>query len=116
MNIGDSDRQHRIPSSDPGNKPCNHSKCKCCNNILTNTKFESTHYGTNYKIKNNFDCKSKWIVYCIECKICHQQYIGSSVQELHDRMSGHRTTIKNNKGGCKTVEHFNGICYDQSHQ
>ena len=96
----------------PGNFKCNGGHgCMCCDEIWDDKKsFTSAQYGTEYKICSHYDCQSKHTVYCMQCDICGEQYIGSSEQELRTRLNEHRSSIKNNKDGCGTATHMNDVC------
>ena len=68
--------------------PCNvHSNCKCCGLIRKNDIHEingrrvSGAPGT---------CKTKNVIYHVECKLCWKPYIGRTVQQTCKRMNGHR--------------------------
>eukprot|EP01083_Nonionella_stella_P103580 295876_1 len=78
------------------------------NRLQSNIRIQSLQ--DKIQIKHRYDCKSRWCVYCIECTHCGSQYVGSTIQEVHNRMNGHRHTITHNDGGCKVVEHFNDTC------
>eukprot|EP01083_Nonionella_stella_P297454 1010095_1 len=111
----DGERPRRVSSDEPGNHKCHGSGCKSCMETVDGIdSFTSHNYGTKYKIKKHFDCKSKWVVYCVQCKKCKQQYVGSTIQKAHERMNGHRNGICQNKGGCRTAAHFNDECKDDN--
>ena len=73
--------------------------------------FKSTYYGTEYKVNVQYNCKSTGIVYCMECKHCGAQYIGSTICECRKRLNQHRSQIaRNSSEGCRVVPHLNGEC------
>ena len=65
--------------------------------------------GTNYKmdIKDQVNCQTENIVYCIECQKCSVQYIGETQRSLQDRIAEHRGYIMNQHRTKATGEHFN---------
>ena len=57
----------------------------------------------------NLNCKSKNLIYLIECK-CTKQYIGGTKRQLHERCGEHRRSIRNNHQLIKPTPvstHFN---------
>ena len=54
---------------------------------VTGKHFIFSHGGT-------FNCKSKNIIYLIECE-CGKKYIGRTIQECHERLNGHQSSAKN---------------------
>lgn len=49
-----------------------------------------------HKITDNISCHSKNLIYQIECKKWHCQYIGETKRHLDERLREHRTSIHNN--------------------
>ena len=47
------------------------------------------------KITDTISCKSKNLIYLIECKKCHHQYIGDTKRQLSGRFGEHRRSILN---------------------
>ena len=47
------------------------------------------------KINHKLDCKSDWIVYLATCACCGAQYVGSTIQELHNRCNTRRNKMIN---------------------
>ena len=67
------------------------------------------HFTTNEarKISDSISCHSKNLVYLIECKRCHLQYIGETKRQLFGE---HRRSILNHQQLSKTTPvslHFN---------
>lgn len=74
----------------------------CQNNFhstVTNTSFLFHH-------KESFSCKSKNIIYLITCSTCSVQYVGLTQQHLHERVNGHRASVKSGKN-LYIYQHFN---------
>ena len=68
--------------------PCNnHANCKCCALI---SKAPITELN-GYPIRSApGTCKTKNIIYLVECKLCTKPYVGRTIQILGKRMGGHR--------------------------
>ena len=73
-------------------------RCLCCNALDCNSVFKSHITGRQFIFskEGNFDCKSKNIIYLITCAECGIQYVGLTVQALHIRLNGHRSSAKRN--------------------
>ena len=97
--------EQRTPPPDVGCKKCN--KCRVVCPILEETKiFKSTNTGKVYKIKQNVNCTSDWVIYLSTCKKCRGQYVGKSKTSFKLRHSNHKMEIKNVKGGLG--QHYGG--------
>ena len=79
----------------------------------TNTSFFSTN--EERRIKDTLTCKSKNLIYLIECKKCATrnlpcQYIGETKRHLHERFGEHRRSVQNHQqlaSPTPVSEHFN---------
>ena len=61
-------------------------------------------------INDNLNCKSKNLIYLIECKKCTKRYIGETKRQLHERFGEHRRSIQNHHQLIKPTPvsaHFN---------
>ena len=45
--------------------------------------------------EGTFNCKTKFLIYLITCGDCGIQYVGQTVQFLHVRLNGHRSSSRN---------------------
>ena len=59
----------------------------------TNYTFFTTNEAR--KITDSISCQSKNLIYRIECKKCHLQYIGETKRQLNERLGEHRRSILN---------------------
>ena len=62
------------------------------------------------KITNSISCHSINLIYLIECKRCHLQYIGETKRQLCERFGEHRLSILNHQQLSTTTPvslHFN---------
>ena len=62
------------------------------NKFLVKSSSNQKQFHTPYAT-----CKTKLVVYLAECKQCDKQYVGRTVQQLGDRISGHRGWMNRNK-------------------
>ena len=77
-----------------------------CPKIKETNKVTSTNTKRTYKIRKNLNCRSSFVIYLGQCKLCRGQYVGKSKRELRERHSGHKQDIKNDKGGLG--HHYHG--------
>ena len=76
-----------------GSTPCGSRCCLTCKHITPGTVVHCTSNGNTFRIRATGNCKSRNVVYLIECKLCHLQYVGETQNALHIRMNGHRSEI-----------------------
>ena len=69
---------------------CGDKRCKICPLMITTDSVMIN--GKKLAIPKHLNCKSKEVVYLCICKKCIQNnaYFGQTVQEEHNRMTGHR--------------------------
>ena len=96
------------PIIDQFSKPCKHRFCPEC--ILINEDYFVLSNTTKFKfkIRENLDCNSSNLIYLIECKNCHIQYIGQTKRSLRCRMHEHRGNIVNDRATA-VAKHFNKV-------
>ena len=71
----------------------------CCKQITnTNNTFKSSVTGKEYKIFHNVNCKSTYLIYLMECKLCNKQYVGKSEWQLNRRINLHRNDVWRTEG------------------
>ena len=87
---------------------CGHKRCECCLRIEENSYFGRGEF--EYPIFGRLDCKSKNIIYIIECRKCHIQYVGETQRRLADRLHGHLSDIRLYKDR-PVANHFNDECW-----
>ena len=91
----------------PGNTPCGRSRCKTCPALMTTDIFTSHCTGKTYTLRTAATCKSKDVVYLIQCKRCGLQYVGETEQALNERLNSHRSDIKRKNIDKPVAAHFN---------
>ena len=86
-------------------------RCLTCSFLRegqTNYTFSTTNEAR--KIIDSRSCHSKNLIYLIECKRCHLQYIGETKRQLSERFREHRRSILNHQQLSTTTPvslHFN---------
>ena len=55
-------------------KPCNVKNSLCCNHLKSTDSFTSFATKNTYKIYHESNCKSKNVIYLLECTRCSKQY------------------------------------------
>ena len=75
-----------------------------------NSRTKNLFFKSALCINDNLNCKSKNLIYLIECKKCTKQYIGETKRQLHERFGEHRRSIQNHHQLTKPTPvsaHFN---------
>ena len=78
-------------------EPCGGKRppCQLCNNMKNTSTFKSKHSNEVCRIKKNFNCNSKMVVYLIECRVCGKQYNCSTVTKFCARANNYESTHRN---------------------
>lgn len=96
------------PEAALGFRPCQDARCLACRyhcKAMTKTVVSNVH-GESFNIQNSLSCKSSSIIYLITCRKCNMQYVGETNRKLAERLTDHRSNIKNLKATPIGV-HFN---------
>ncbi|KAM3936856.1 uncharacterized protein RB166_001665 [Leptodactylus fuscus] len=91
--------------SNPGCTYCGDLKCKSCLYIVSSNTFTSRAKKV-YRLKEDFCCKTKNVIYLITCKRCSLQYVGQTKNPVHRRFAAHLSTISR-KMDVSLSKHFN---------
>jgi hypothetical protein len=88
---------------------CGAPNCKLCRQIVKSDTVKSVNtdrtYNCIFPVNETINCKSTNLVYLIQCKNCHFQYVGQTVQSLNLRINQHRSSKLGQ--GCKLLtEHL----------
>ena len=75
-------------------QPCNIKKSLCCNHLKSTNSFTSCVTKTTYKIYHESNCKSRNVIYLLECTRCCKQYVGKSEWPFNFRLNNYRHRIK----------------------
>ena len=87
--------------------PCNSRRNNlCCKQVLPATTFRSAKTNKEFKIFHKLNCKSVNVIYLLECKLHHIQYIGKSETPFNIRLNNHRKDVKN-PNSIPACKHFN---------
>ena len=99
-----------IPTINPTNIPINYiSPCAIRSCFLhkylnKSLNIRSSVTGRSFRVRGKLTCNSKNIIYLMQCKKCHKQYIGQTRTCLRHRISQH---INNKHSSNSTVDqHF----------
>ena len=90
-----------------GNYQCQDKRCHTCKIIFEKNTFTSKINGRKHNVHYTFTCKTRNLVYLIQCKKCGLQYIGETENPLHVRISGHRSDINTRKTEKPVAAYFN---------
>ena len=82
-------------------------KCHACKILIEGKTFKSTNTIKAYKIRQQINCQSPFIIYLGTCQKCSGKYVGKSTQPFTRRHSGHKQEIKNKIGGLG--QHYGGV-------
>ena len=76
---------------------CKARGCRQCPLVLEDQKLVVN--GNTISIPRSLNCKSRNIIYLWICKLCgaKEVYFGRTIQECHDRTSGHRGSFTEDK-------------------
>ena len=91
----------------PGNTPCGRSRCKACSALMTTDTFTSHCTGKTYIPRTAATCKSRDVVYLIQCRRCGLQYVGETEQALNERLNSHGSDINRKSKDKPVAVHFN---------
>ena len=79
-------------------EPCNTSKPSlCCKQVIDTSTFQSYQTQQLYTIFHKLNCKSKFIIYLMECALCKIQYVGKAETAFNIRLNNHRKDVNNPK-------------------
>ncbi|XP_069476431.1 uncharacterized protein [Ambystoma mexicanum] len=83
-------------------------KCGCCTMCKhahgPTIKFTDS-FGISTMIKENINCKSKFVIYAIIC-ICNKIYVGSTIRELRIRIREHLSSIRSQDSSLPLAVHW----------
>ena len=57
----------------------------CCQQVLKTNIFTSCRTGDMFNIFHQLKCKSSYLIYLLQCRICQQQCVGKSETSLNIR-------------------------------
>lgn len=71
--------------------PCRKPRCKVCPYMCTSQQVTSTASNFRLKIKGDFDCDTKNVIYMLECTVCKKRYIGQTEGPFRLRFNNHKS-------------------------
>ena len=77
----------------------------CCKQVVHKQYFKSIVTRKTYHIFHDLNCKSKLLIYLVECRIYRIQYIGKSETEFNIRLNNHRKDV-NRQNAPQADQHF----------
>ena len=79
-------------------EPCNTSNPSlCCKQVIDTSTFRSYQTQQLYTIIHKLNCKSKFIIYLMECASCRVQYDGKAETAFNIRLNNDRKDVNNPK-------------------
>ena len=92
-----------------GNERCGQPRCKVCTHIKTGVTFHSSTTNQEFRVKATADCRTKNVVYLIQCAQCSIQYIGETENALRVRLTLHQSDINHLRLDRPVAHHFNQL-------
>ena len=62
----------------------------CCKQVVHTTTLRSNQTNRIFQIYHNLSCKSKYVIYLLECTKCKIKYVGKAKTEFTIRLNNHR--------------------------
>ena len=79
--------------------------CILCKQMRAEKTVTNTNTGTSVKTKPGATCKTKGVIYAINCKKCNYMYVGHTGDSMAERFSKHKYDIKNRPQQNELAEH-----------
>ena len=104
-------RKKYITSKKGWCSPCNSkSNNLCCKQIRNTNEFTSNVTKEKFKIHHRVNCKSRFIIYLLECILCRIQYVGKSEWPMNIRCNKHRNDVLREES-IVVCQHFKQISH-----
>ena len=87
-----------------GCSSCGGKRCQVCKHVCVTDTFCFSATGKQYKINFDFDCNSSNVVYLLECRVCHKQYVGSTVTPFRIRFNNYKLGDSRYRAGIQTPQ------------
>ena len=84
-------------------------RCKSCSHLSAGMTFDSARAGEKFCARVTANCRTKNVVYLIECCKCKKLYIGETDNPLRLCMNGHVSDYYCELSNRTVMEHFNTI-------
>ena len=110
--IEDNKRKLKVKKKTTGKcSPCFSNKELCCNHVENTTSFQSSQTKETFNIYHHVNCKSKYVIYLLQCTLCKCQYIGKSETPFNIRLNSHRKDVSS-VTGIPACKHSNETGYN----
>ena len=87
-------RKQDITGRKGGCSPCHtRNDNLCCKQVQNTSTFRSWKTKKEFKIFHRVNCKSKFVIYLLECTKCGIQYVGKSEWAMNIRINKHRNDV-----------------------
>ena len=74
--------------------PClANNKTLCCKQVVHTTTFRSNQTNRIFKIYHNLNCKSKYVIYLLECTKCKILNVGKAETKFNIRLNNRRKDV-----------------------
>ena len=91
----------------------NVTKRVTCNNFVVEaTRIKSNATGQVFKIRRDFTCETKDVVYVSMCKKCNFQGVGSTTK-WKPRLGNYKSHVRKRIHSCGVATHFIDCCFDR---
>ena len=112
INNGKVIRKNNIKNRKGWCSPCNTRNFNlCCRQVRSTNKFKSNRTNEEFKIYHRVSCKSKFIIYLLECILCRIQYIGKSEWAMNIRINKHRNDVFREEA-IHVCQHFKQVTHN----
>ena len=65
--------------------------------------------GETFRILASAICKTRNVIYLMQCLRCRKQYVGETENSFHIRLNGHKSDIKNHQIEKPVPAHFSSL-------
>ena len=76
----------------------------CCTQVQSTDFFRNIVTRKTFKIYNKLSCKSKYLIYLMECVLCKEQYTGKSETTFTLRLNNHQKDV-NKQNSLRANQH-----------
>ena len=88
--------------------PClDNNRTLCCKQVLHTIMFRSNQPNGIFQIYHNLNCKSKYVIYLLECTKCKIQYVGKAGTEFNIGLNNHEKDVWK-PDAIPAIRHFSG--------
>ena len=98
--------------TDMGYKSCTIGCDSCRSFVIEADRIKSSATGKVFRIRREFSCNSRNVIYCAMCTICLKQGVGSTA-DWKPRLRNYKSHINNGHKTCGIVRHFLENCVDE---